>query len=138
MQVNEGRAISGSVGYQYAHAVVTAFSAQPSLVGKRIPEVPSQSVTMQLRAARARWGAVTVAGRASGQAFDDSSNIYPLHRFFLLDVYGEHGLGRGFLAFVSVQNLLNQRPEVARTPLLTLGNPVLAQGGVRYAWGGTR
>ncbi len=77
-----------------------------------------------------------MAGRASGQAFDDGSNIFPLHRFFALDVYGERGLGRGFLAFVSVQNVLNQRMEVARTPLLTLGNPVLAQGGVRFGWGG--
>ena len=136
VQLNEGRSISGAVSYQYAHAVVTAFSAQPAFVGKWIPQVPRQSVTMQLRAARARWGAVTVAGRASGQAFDDSSNIYPLHRFSALDVYGERGLGRGWLAFVSVQNLLNQRMEVARTPLLTLGNPVLAQGGVRFGWGG--
>ncbi len=138
VQVNEGRAVSASVGYQYAHSVVTGFAAQPALVGRWIPQVPRQSVTMQLRAARARWGTVTVAGRASGQAYDDSSNIFPLHRFFALDVYGEHGLGRGFLAFVSVQNVLNQRMEVARTPLLTLGNPVLAQGGVRYAWGGRR
>ena len=138
VQLNEGRAVSGSVQYQYAHAVVTAFSAQPTLVGRWIPQVPRQSVTMQLRATRARWGALTVAGRASGQAFDDSSNIYPLHRFFALDVYGERGLGRGFLVFVSVQNVLNQRMEVARTPLLTLGNPVLAQGGVRFGWGGRR
>ena len=138
VQMNEGRAISGTVEYQYAHAVVTQFSAQPALVGKWIPQVPRQSVTMQLRATRARWGTVAVAGRASGQAFDDSSNIYPLHRFFALDAYGERGLGRGFLAFVSVQNVLNQRMEVARTPLLTLGNPVLAQGGVRFGWGAGR
>ncbi len=136
VQMNEGRALSGAVGYQYAHAVVTAFSAQASLVGRWIPQVPRQSVTMQLRAARARWGTVTVAGRASGRAFDDSSNLYPLHRFFALDVYGDHALGRGWMAFVSVQNVLNQRMEVARTPLLTLGNPVLAQGGVRFGWGG--
>ena len=138
VQLNDGRAVSGSVQYQYAHAVVTAFSAQPTLVGRWIPQVPRQSVTMQLRATRARWGTLTVAGRASGQAFDDSSNIYPLHRFFALDVYGERGLGRGFLAFVSVQNVLNQRMEVARTPLLMLGNPVLAQGGVRFGWGAGR
>jgi outer membrane receptor protein involved in Fe transport len=141
VQMNEGRVIwgmkvGGAVGYQYAHAVVTGFSAQPALVGKWIPQVPRQSVTMQMRAARERWGAVTVAGRASGTAFDDSSNVYPLHRFFTLDVYGERGLGRGWMAFVSVQNVLNQRMEVARTPLLTMGNPVLAQGGVRFGWGG--
>ena len=136
VRLNEGRAVSGAVGYQYAHAVVTQFSVQPGLVGRWIPQVPRQSFTAQLRAARARWGEVTVAARASGQAYDDSSNLFALHRFFAMDVYGERGLGRGWTAFVSVQNVLNQRMEVARTPLLTLGNPVLAQGGVRFGWGG--
>lgn len=132
----DGHAISAAVGYQYAHAVVTAFSVQTGLIGAWIPNVPRQSVTAQLRAQRARWGEVTVAMRASGLAFDDSSNLYPLHRFAVMDVYGEHALPRGWTAFVSVQNLFNERPEVARTPLLTLGNPVLAQGGVRFGWGG--
>ena len=138
VRLYDGHAVSAAVGYQYAHAVVTEFSAQPSLVGAWIPNVPRQSVTAQLRAQRARWGEATVALRASGLAYDDSSNIYPLHRFVLMDVYGQHVFPRGWTAFVSVQNLFNERPEVARTPLLTLGNPVLAQGGVRFGWGGSR
>ena len=134
--LNEGHALSGTIGVQYAHATVTAFAAQPRLVGRWIPNVPRTSVTAQLRAQRARWGVATVALRAAGRQYDDSSNIFPLSSFALLDVYGERGLGKGFTAFVAVQNLLNQRPEVARTPNLTLGSPVLAQGGVRFGWGG--
>lgn len=134
--LNEGHALSGTVGVQYAHAVVTAFTAQPGLVGRWIPNVPRTSVTAQLRAQRARWGVATVALRAAGRQYDDSSNIFPLSSFALLDVYGERELGRGFTAFAAVQNLLNQRPEVARTPNLTLGSPVLVQGGVRFGWGG--
>ena len=132
----EERAVSGAVGYQYAHAVVTGFSAQPGLIGNWIPNVPRQSVTGQMRARRAGWGEVTVAMRAAGRAYDDSSNLFPLRRFVSVDVYGQRELGRGWSAFVSVQNVFNQRAEVARTPLLTLGNPVLAQGGVRFGWGG--
>ncbi len=135
VRIYDGHAISAGVGYQYAHAVVTAFSASPGLIGAWIPDVPRQSVTAQVRAVRPRWGEATVALRASGQAFDDSSNLFPLHRFALLDVYGQHDFHRGWTAFLSVQNLLDQRPEVARTPLLTLGNPVLAQGGLRFGWG---
>ena len=131
----DGHALSAAIGYQYAHAVVTAFSVQPSLIGARLPNVPRQSVTAQLRAVHRRWGEAAVSLRASGLAYDDSSNIFPLHRFAVMDVYGQHALGRGWSAFVSVQNLFNERPEVARTPLLTLGNPVLAQGGVRFGWG---
>ena len=132
----EERAVSGAVGYQYAHAVVTGFSAQPGLVGNWIPNVPRQSVTAQLRARRSGWGEVTVAMRAAGKAYDDSTNQFALRRFVAVDVYGQRSLGRGWSTFVSVQNVFNQRAEVARTPLLTLGNPVLAQGGVRFGWGG--
>ncbi len=134
VEMFSGRAVSASAGYQYAHAVVTAFSAQPGLVGNWIPDVARQSVTTQMRARREGWGEVTVAMRASGRAYDDSSNLYPLAAFVMMDVYAERDLGRGWTAFVGVQNALNQRAEVARTPLLTLGNPVVAQGGLRYAW----
>lgn len=132
------RAVSGAVGYQYAHAVVTGFSANPLLIGRWIPNVPRQSVTAQLRLRHARWGEVTVAMRAAGKAYDDSTNLFPLRRFVSVDVFGQRALGHGWSAFVSVQNVFNQRAEVARTPLLTLGNPVLAQGGVRFGWGGRR
>ncbi len=138
VRVNEGRAVSAAVGYQYAHAVVTNFSAQPSLVGTWIPDVPRESATAQVRLRSARFGALTLAARNSGRAFDDSANTFVLHSFFELDAYGERSLGRGFTAFVSGQNLLGKRADVARTPVLTQGIPFVAQGGVRFGWGGVR
>ena len=133
-QIDEGRAISGSIGYQYAHATVTQFSANPTLIGKWIPEVPRHSLTTQVRMVSRRWGTFVLADRASGQAFDDSSNIYVLRRFNELDVYADRAVGRGFEALISVQNLLDQRADVARTPVLTQGTPLLVQGGIRYTW----
>ncbi len=138
VRLNEGRAISAALGYQYAHAVVTKFSAQPPLVGTWIPNVPRESATAQVRMRSTRLGEMTVAARNSGLAFDDTANTFVLHSFFELDAYGEHRLGRGFTAFVSGQNLLGKRADVARTPVLTLGIPVVVQGGVRYGWGGSR
>ena len=132
---NEGRAVSAVVGYQFAHAVVTSFPAQTTLVGKWIPDVARESVTAQLRLRSARLGELTVAARNSGRAFDDSANTYVLHSFFELDAYGERTLGRGFTAFVAAQNLLDRRADVARTPVLTQGIPVVVQGGVRFSWG---
>jgi len=122
------------VGYQYAHAVATQFSAQPTLVGNWIPEVPRQSFTAQLRAERARIGEVTLAARASGQAFDDSANMFLLNPFFDLDLSARHDFGRRWSASLTMQNLLNRRPDVARTPTLTLGSGFLAQGGVVFHW----
>jgi len=135
--LGEGHAVSLDFGYQYAHAVVTAFSAQPSLVGTWIPEVPREMATAQLRAQNRRLGLLTLAARESGRAYDGSANTYELHSFFVLDAYGERSFAPKWVAFVSVQNLFNRQIDVARTPLLTLGTPFLAQGGVRFRWGGT-
>jgi outer membrane receptor protein involved in Fe transport len=136
LEVRPGRAISANLGYQYAHAVVTQFSAQPSLVGNWIPEVPRQSFTAQLRAQRKGVGEVTLAARASGHAWDDSANTYLLNSFFQMDLSARHDFSTRWSATLTMQNLLNQRPDVARTPTLTLGSPFLAEGGVGFRWGG--
>jgi len=93
-------------------------------------------MTAQLRAERPRVGQVTLAARASGHAYDDSANTYAyiLHSFFSLDVSARHDFGSHWTATVSINNLLNQRPDVARTPTLTLGSPLLAQGGLSFHW----
>jgi outer membrane receptor protein involved in Fe transport len=129
--------ISATLGYQYAHAVVTQFSAQRSLIGNWIPEVPRQSFTAQLRAASPRFGEITLAARASGQAWDDSANTYLLHAFFQLDLAAHHDFDPHFTASAILTNLLNQRPDVARTPILTLGSPFLAQGSLAFHWNGS-
>jgi outer membrane receptor protein involved in Fe transport len=136
MEVRPGKAISATVGYQYAHAVVTQFSAQPSLVGNWIPEVPRESFTAQLRARSSRLGEVTLAARASGLAWDDSANTFLLDRFFQMDLSARHDFGAHWSATLTMQNLLNQRPNVARTPTLTLASPFLAEGGIGFRWGG--
>jgi outer membrane receptor protein involved in Fe transport len=126
--------ISATLGYQYAHAVVTQFSAQPTLIGNWIPEVPRQSFTAQLRAQRTSLGELTLAARASGQAWDDSANTFLLNPFFQLDLSARHDFGPRWSASLMLNNLLNQRPNVARTPTLTLGSPFLALGGVAFHW----
>ncbi len=137
-RLNEGHAISATLGYQYAHAVVTAFSAQPpSLVGNWIPDVPRESATAQLRAANHRFGEATLSMRESGRAFDDSANTYLLHGFFTMGIYAQRTFTNHWTFFVAGQNLLNRSVDVARTPILTLGTPFTAQGGVKFRWGTT-
>jgi len=127
-------ALSATLGYQYADATVTQFSPPPpqtSLVGNWIPEVPRQSFTAQLHAISERLGEITIAARASGMAFDDANNQFPLNGFFSLDVSGHRAINRRLDAFFLVQNLTNQRLQVARTPTLTLGSPIFAEAGLR-------
>ena len=130
------RGVVGTVAYQFANAVVTKFSAQPGLVGNRLPQVPQNAVTGQLRAETGRFGNYTLAVRRSGTVFDDSANSQILQGFFQMDVYGERSIANRLTVFGSVANLLNQRADVSRTPVLTLGSGILAQGGVKLRWGG--
>ena len=129
--------LSGSVGYQYAHAVVTRFSAQPSLIDNWIPQVPRHSFAGQLRAQHPSLGNIVVAARASGHAYDDSANKNILRSFFQLDIFARHDFGAHWSFSATLQNLLNQRQDVARTPILTLGSPLQAQGGIDFHWDGS-
>jgi outer membrane receptor protein involved in Fe transport len=80
-------------------------------------------------------GSFTLAARETGHAFDDSSNVYKLHAFIVLDAYAEGRLNRRLSAYLSFQNLLNRSIDTARTPNLTLGTPFTAQGGLRLIFG---
>jgi outer membrane receptor protein involved in Fe transport len=135
-QLHPAPGLSFNVGYQYAHAVVTAFQPQPALaannlVGLWIPDVPRHTATAQLRYQRGP-GSYTLAARDSGRAFDDSSNLYKLHSFFVLDAFAEYRVRPRISLDLSLQNLLNRSIETARTPTLTLGTPFIAQGGLRF------
>jgi len=133
-QLQPGHGLMLDFGYQYAHAVVTAFRPQQTLVGLWIPDVPRHTATGQLRYQHGP-GSFTLAARQSGRAFDDSANTFELHSFFVLDAYAEYRVYTHVSAYLSFQNLLNRSIETARTPNLTLGTPFVAQGGVRLNWG---
>ena len=72
------RALSATLGYEFADSTVTRFSTQPALIGNRIPQVPAHSFTAQFRATTTRLGELTLAARAAGRAFDDANNQFPL------------------------------------------------------------
>ena len=133
--LHPAHALSATLGYQYAEATVTKFSAQPALVGNWIPDVPRQSFTAQLHATSERLGEVTIAMRASGMAFDDANNQFILSGFFSLDVSGHRRINDHLDVFFLVQNLTDQRAQVARTPTLTLGSPLFGEAGLRLHFG---
>ncbi len=130
-----GKALSANIGYQYADATVTRFSVQPALVGLWIPQVPRQSFTAQLRSDSPRWGQTTLAARASGQAFDDTANQFPLAAFFQLDASYRRALSHRLIFQALAQNLTDRRQQVSRTPILTLGTPIFAEAGLELHFG---
>ena len=64
-QLHLAHGLAFNFGYQYAHAIVTAFSAQPQFIGLWIPDVPRHSTAAQLRYQR-NAATFTLAARESG------------------------------------------------------------------------
>jgi len=128
-------AITLSGSYEYTDATVTTFSANPALVGLWIPQVPHQQFTVQARYVKP-FVLVGVQGRYVGTQFDDDQNLLPLARFFVLDAIVSHPLRPGVEVFVAGENLLNQQYQIGRTPVLTVGPPILARAGLRLEFGG--
>jgi outer membrane receptor protein involved in Fe transport len=135
------RSVTLSGGYQYTHATVTNFSVDPalaglnpSLAGLRVPQIPRHQFDFQARYNRP-FILLAVQGRFGGNQFDDDQNTLLLRRYFSLDATASHTLRPGVDLFVAVENLLNQRYDVARTPVLTVGPPILARAGLRLQFG---
>lgn len=122
--------ISG--GYLLTDATVLEFPANTSLEGLRIPQVPKHQATFQVRYATPSAITLGLQARAGGQQFDDDQNRFPLGRYFTLDALASRRLTRNFDVFVAAENLFNQRYLIGRTPVTTIGPPLLLRAGIRF------
>jgi outer membrane receptor protein involved in Fe transport len=145
VEVEASARLSNSVtvtgGYQYTSATVTSYTIDPalagqnpSLVGLDVPQIPRNQFTFQASYTRP-FILLAVQGRFGGNQWDDDQNTLLLRRFFVLDATASHQLRSGLDVFVAVENLTDRRYDVGRTPVLTVGPPILARGGLRLQFG---
>lgn len=127
--------LSLSGGYQFADATVLRFPANVLLEGLLIPQVPRHQLTFQARYANPQLATLAVQGRAVGAQFDDDQNRFRLDRFFTLDAFASRKVANGVELFAAAENLLNQRYDIGRTPVRTIGPPLLARFGIRLRSG---
>ncbi len=120
-----------SGGWQFVDATVTSFPANTQLIGLRVPHVPRHDLNFQARYSRPHLLTAALQGSFVGSAFDNDQNTLLLRRYFLLDALASRPLGRGMEIFVAGENFLDQRYDVARTPVLTSGPPFLFRAGFR-------
>jgi outer membrane receptor protein involved in Fe transport len=119
-------------GYLLVDAIVLQFHANTSLERLRVPQVPRHQATFQARYANPSWVTLGIHGRAGGEQFDDDQNRFSLGRYFTIDAIASRRLTSEFDIFVAAENLLNQRYLTGRTPVTTIGPPVLIRGGIRF------
>lgn len=131
------RDVQISAGYAYTAATVASYPGNPGgidLVGLDVAQVPRNVFTWQARYWNPSRVFVSVAGRFVGQQFDDDQNQFPLARFYTMDLEIGRSITSHFEVFGAVENVFNQRYQVARTPVTNLGPPILLRIGLRLSY----
>jgi outer membrane receptor protein involved in Fe transport len=121
-------------GYEYVNSQVTSFSAQPTLVGNIVPEVPAHVFTFSTVYNAPHGWNVEGLLRASSRQFDDDQNLLVLDAYSTTGVSVSKRFGPTSW-FVSASNLFNASIETAATPLPTVASPRIISGGVRLLYG---
>lgn len=109
--------------------------ATPALAGNRVPQVPKVQY-----GAGVTWSSelLTIAGlvRGSGNQYDDDLNTpaFELKKFAVVDLSVSRQVARTIQGFFSVENLLDEEYDTARTPLRSVGWPRTIRAGVRLAF----
>jgi len=116
-----------SAGYLFCDATVTS----GNLTGKRPPQVPRNTATMQLAFTPPR-GSAGIQARWSSMQFDDDINQFPLRSYAVADLFASYPIAPRLDATIAIENATNRRVEVSATPVLTLGTPRTVRVGVRY------
>jgi outer membrane receptor protein involved in Fe transport len=124
-----------SAGYLFVDARVLEFPANTALEGKRLPQVARHQFTFQARYANPSLFTLSFQGRASGTQFDDDQNLLGLEPYFTLDAFLSRRITRRVEAFAAAENLLNDRYTVGRTPVRTIGPPLMFRAGFRLQFG---
>jgi outer membrane receptor protein involved in Fe transport len=127
--------LSLSGGYQFIDATVIQFPTNTSLEGLLIPQVPRHLLTFQVQYSNPHRLTVAIQGRAVGSQVDDDQNQFQLNPYFTIDASASRLLGRGVEVFAAFENLTGQRYDIGRTPIRTIGPPVLGRAGFRFNLG---
>ena len=118
--------------YLLSSSKVLRFPANVSLEGLFVPQIPRNQFNLQATYIHSKW-TLGVQGRLVGQQFDDDQNLFPLKKFFSIDAELSRKISSRASLFVAAQNLTGVRYEVGKTPVLTVGPPVLLRVGVRVS-----
>lgn len=106
-------------------------SLEPALEGKWLPQVPQSSFSLS-GDARIRWGLMASGvWRAVSSQFDDDRNTFLLAPAYQLDARVS-GRIKTLTWFITLDNALDNRIEVGKTPLVTLAPPRTVRVGVTW------
>lgn len=130
-----GRGFSWRLAYAFIHARVGEAPGFPDLEGKALAQVPRHGVTGTLRyePPGTPWF-LAMAGRWSGDQYEDDLNTRVLPGFGILDFTTGYRFGPGKEAFLVMENVLDRRytDSITGGGLVTVGPPRMVRGGLRW------
>ncbi len=118
--------------YVLTDAEVSSFPAAPEIEGNLLPQVPRHRASVRLDYLNSRVLNVGVRGRYESLRFDDDLNRLRLASLFVMDVTLDRPIGQWWGAFLTVENLFDERYPVQATPVELLGTPLTVVGGLRF------
>jgi outer membrane receptor protein involved in Fe transport len=121
--------------YQFVDPQVISFPVDRSLEGLRIVQIPRQHFFFGATYSGPRRWTISFQGRFIGQQFEDDQNLLPLASFFSADAFIARRIGNRLQVYAAGENIFDQRYQIGRTPVITLGPPILARAGVRITLG---
>ena len=124
--------ITLSAAYQFMSTTVASYPGNTALVGNMIPLIPQNIFTFQATWAAPKRILVAIQGRAESNEFDDDQNLLPLGSCFVLSGTVSRPLPKGFDVFFQGENLTNSEYNIGKTPIATIGQPILARVGLRW------
>ncbi len=126
--------LSFTAAYQFVDPTVVSFPADRTLEGLLLPQIPHHQFSFGASYTPRRW-TFSFQGRFASEQFDDDQNLLPLDSFFTADAYISRRLGSYVQAYIAAENVFDQRYEIGRTPVVTIGPPILARAGLRITLG---
>jgi outer membrane receptor protein involved in Fe transport len=122
--------------YLYNDATVQAASVAPTLVGKRLAQVPRQSASVSATWLPVKRLTLTARLRGLGRQFEDDENLLILGAALVTDLGVNYELTPHCALYVNAENLTDERIETGRSAdgIVNTGTPRLVTGGVRVKW----
>jgi outer membrane receptor protein involved in Fe transport len=102
------------------------------LEGLVIPQIPGHTLAVQVRYTNSSNLTFGMQARVVGPQFDDDLNQFHLPGYFTVDATLSRPLSHYIEIYAASENLFNQRYVVGRTPITTVGPPILVRAGFRF------